>query len=213
MSVVSAKQHLTQNKKNNKYLNKVIESEENGIIRITNELMNQSNIELNENLSPHHVGQLYLQYVINTKSQMFTMTICLKSQGTTSWTTDEYITSHFKGYVFAIYEQESNLKDLQYRCDIKSGKTPSHNNKFRLCNYCIEGITHVINSCSKMSSRYSLPLKHDVIAKTVYDEILPKENLDKKKLINNETEFITTVNVKELWWNVPVKMSSKVPHN
>ena len=35
--IVSAKQHLTQNKKNNnKYLNKVIESEENGIIRIAN---------------------------------------------------------------------------------------------------------------------------------------------------------------------------------
>ena len=41
--VVSAKQYLTQSKKNNKYLNKVIESEENGIyiIRIANELINQ----------------------------------------------------------------------------------------------------------------------------------------------------------------------------
>ena len=36
--------------------NKVIESEENGIIRIANKLINQSNIELNENLSSHDVG-------------------------------------------------------------------------------------------------------------------------------------------------------------
>ena len=64
-----------------------------------------------------------------------------------------------------------------------------------------------------MSSRYYLPLRHDVIAKTVYNEILRKENPDKKKLVNNETEFITTVNDKELWWNVPVKTSSRVPHN
>ena len=70
--IVSAKQHLTQNKKNNKYLSKVIESEENGIIRIANELIKQSNIEVNENLSPRDVGQLYQQYVINTKSQKFT---------------------------------------------------------------------------------------------------------------------------------------------
>ena len=35
--IVSAKQHLTQNRKNNKYLHKVIENEENGIIRIANE--------------------------------------------------------------------------------------------------------------------------------------------------------------------------------
>ena len=63
---------MTQNKKNNKYLNKVIESEENGIIRIANELINQSNIELNENLSPHDVRQLYQQQDNNTKSQKFT---------------------------------------------------------------------------------------------------------------------------------------------
>ena len=222
--IVSAKQHLTQNKKNNKYLSKVIESEENGIIRIANELIKQSNIEVNENLSPRDVGQLYQQYVINTKSQKFTekqmhgyLFKKVKEQDqiykSTSWTTDKYITSHFEGYAFAIHEQEINTKDLQYRRDIKSGKTPWQNNKCRLCNYCVEDITHVISSCSKMSSRYYLPLRHDVIAKTVYNEILRKENPDRKKLINNETEFITTVNDKELWWNVAVKTSSKVPHN
>ena len=222
--IVSAKQHLTQNKKNNKYLSKVIESEENGIIRIANELIKQSNIEVNENLSTRDVGQLYQQYVINTKSQKFTekqmhgyLFKKVKEQDqidkSTSWTTDKYITSHFEGYAFAIHEQEINTKDLQYRRDIKSGKTPWQNNKCRLCNYCVEDITHVISSCSKMSSRYYLPLRHDVIAKTVYNEILRKENPDRKKLINNETEFITTVNDKELWWNVAVKTSSKVPHN
>ena len=180
--IVSAKQHLTQNKKNNKYLSKVIESEENGIIRIANELIKQSNIEVNENLSPRDVGQLYQQYVINTKSQKFTekqmhgyLFKKVKEQDqidkSTSWTTDKYITSHFEGYTFAIHEQEINTKDLQYRRDIKSGKTPWQNNKCRLCNYCVEDITHVISSCSKMSSRYYLPLRHDVIAKTVYNEI------------------------------------------
>ena len=170
------------------------------------------------------VGQLYQQYVINTKSQKFTekqmhgyLFKKVKEQDqinkSTSWTTDKYITSHFEGYAFAIHEQEINTKDLQYRRDIKSGKTPWQNNKCRLCNYCVEDITHVISSCSKMSSRYYLPLRHDVIAKTVYNEILRKENPDRKKLINNETEFITTVNDKELWWNVAVKTSSKVPHN
>ena len=42
--IVSTKQNLTQNKKNNKYLNKVIESEENGTIRIANELLNHSKL-------------------------------------------------------------------------------------------------------------------------------------------------------------------------
>ena len=64
-----------------------------------------------------------------------------------------------------------------------------------------------------MSPRYYLPLRHDIIAKTVYNEILRKENPDKKELINNDTEFITNVNDKETGWNVPIKISSKVPHN
>ena len=63
-----------------------------------------------------------------------------------------------------------------------------------------------------MSSHYYLPLRH-VIAKTVHNEILQKENRNKKRLINSETEFITTANDKQLWWNIPVKTSSKVPHN
>ena len=67
--IVSAKQHLTQNKKNNKCFNKVIESEKMVLFEI--ELINQSNIELSENLSPRDVGQLYQEYVINTKSQKF----------------------------------------------------------------------------------------------------------------------------------------------
>ena len=62
-------------------------------------------------------------------------------------------TSHFDGYEFTIHEPEVDTKDLQYRRDIKSGKTPSQNNKYRLCNYCVEDITHVTSRCSKMLSR------------------------------------------------------------
>ena len=33
---------------------------------------------------------------------------------------------------------------------MKSGKIPTQNNKCKLCNYCVEDITHAISSCSKM---------------------------------------------------------------
>ena len=64
-----------------------------------------------------------------------------------------------------------------------------------------------------MPCRYYLPLRHEIIVKTVYKEILLIENTDKQKLINNKTEFITTVNNKEPRWNVPVKTSLNVPRN
>ena len=84
--------------------------------------------------------------------------------------------------MFTIHEQEINTKDLQYRRDIKSGKTPSLNNKCRSCNYCIEDITCVISSCSKVPSPYYLPLRHDVITKTVYNKTLWKENPDNEEI-------------------------------
>ena len=85
----------------------------------------------------------------------------------TSWTSNKYITSHFEGYAFAIKEQEINTTDLQYRRDKKSGKQPTSNNRCRLCKYQVEDVSHIISSCSKMSVRYYLPMRHDVIGKAV----------------------------------------------
>ena len=70
------------------------------------------------------------------------------------------MTSHFEGYAFAIHKQEINTKDLQYQHGIKSGKTPFQNNKCRLCNYCVEDITHVISSCSKAIKYHLVTIYH-----------------------------------------------------
>ena len=42
---------------------------------------------------------------------------------------DKYMTSHFKGYAHALYEQEVNTKDLQYRRDKKADLQPKQNKK------------------------------------------------------------------------------------
>ena len=64
-----------------------------------------------------------------------------------------------------------------------------------------------------MTSSYYQPLRHDVVAKIICNKILWNENLNKKKLVNKETKFTTTVTDKELPWIVPAKTLSKVPHN
>ena len=157
---------------------------------------NMNNMLLTPNLTNLREKMLgYLFKKVKEQDQIYKSASC---------STDKYTTSHFKGYAFGIHKQEINTEELQYRCDIKSGKTPSQNSIYILCNYCVKDITHVISSCSKMSSRYYLPLRHDVKATTVCNQILQKENPDKKKLINNETEFITPFNDKELWWNMLV---------
>ena len=42
---------------------------------------------------------------------------------------DKYMTSHFKGYAHALYEQEVNTKDPQYRRDKKADLQPKQNKK------------------------------------------------------------------------------------
>ena len=64
-----------------------------------------------------------------------------------------------------------------------------------------------------MSARYYLPLRHDVIARTLLNSIrklykpdlanLPRSYEDEDAVLEGDHEY---------WWNIPVKTSSKVPH-
>ena len=129
-----------------------------------------------------------------------------------SWSANKYTTSHFEGYAHALYKQEINTKDLQYRREKKGGLQPKHNNKCRLCKVNVEDITHVISSCPNMSARYYLPLRHDTIAEAVYTVLHKKED-PKAKIYCNKSEFVCNEGRKECWWNVAVKTAVKVKHN
>ena len=64
-----------------------------------------------------------------------------------SWTKNRKLTSHFEGYIADIQEQEIETKYL---------------------------IKHIISSCPLMPARYYLPVRHDMVAKTLYKEIIKK---------------------------------------
>ena len=63
-----------------------------------------------------------------------------------------------------------------------------------------------------MSSRYYLPLRHDVIAKYVYEKFRKKSNPD-CKLVYSENQFIEKEGQMEFWWNVSITTPAKVKHN
>ena len=131
---------------------------------------------------------------------------------TTSWSANKYMTSHFEGYAHALYEQEINTKDLQYRREKKAGLQAKHNSKCQLCKVKVEDITHVISSCSNMSARYYLALQHDTIAEAIYTALGKKEDPN-AKIHCNKSEFVYNEGRKEYWWNVAVKTAAKVKHN
>ena len=75
------------------------------------------------------------------------------------------LTSHFEGYISVIHEQE--IFDNK-RAKV-AGKEPSCDNKFRLCKANVECVTHII---SIMSARYYLPVRHGMVAKTLFNEAI-----------------------------------------
>ena len=80
-------------------------------------------------------------------------------------------------------------KDLLYRRELKNDHQPSNGNKCSLCKIHEEGVTHIISSCSKISLRYYLPVRHDVIAKYLSKTTRKKKD-PKCKVEYNRNEFI-----------------------
>ena len=62
-----------------------------------------------------------------------------------------------------------------------------------------------------MSSRYHLPIRHDVIAKYFY--AIRRKKDPKCKTEYKENGFIDQDNGTEYWWNVAIKTAVKVRHN
>ena len=89
----------------------------------------------------------------------------IDKQQSLAWTKNRFITSDLEGYMGTITEQELPTKYIRNKRDRDSGKTPTCNNKCRLCHTAIENITHVICNCPEMSARYYLPLRHDQMGK------------------------------------------------
>ena len=128
------------------------------------------------------------------------------------WLTNKYLTSHFEAYACAIREQEIGTKDLIFRRERKQGKQPTNNNKCWLCKDQVEDITQVISSCGKLSSRYYLPLRHETVAKFIYEKVRMKNNED-SHIQYERDEFIAKDDDHEYWWNVSIKAPAKVCHN
>ena len=89
-----------------------------------------------------------------------------------------------------------------------SGKPATSDNKCRLCRRQVEDISHVIGNCEKMSSRYYLPLRHDVVAKTIWNEITGGQSS-----VLKQDEFIEVNGYHEYWWNLKIKTGTKLKHN
>ena len=112
-----------------------------------------------------------------------------------------------------ITEQELPTKYIRNKRERDSGKTPTCNNKCRLCHTAIEGVRHVICNCPEMSGGYYLPLRHDRMGKILCISHIQKHFPETKVEHLQEPEYIRRVKHMEYWWNITIKTATKIPHN
>ena len=81
------------------------------------------------------------------------------------------------------------------------------NTNCRLCKKEKESIQHVIASCPKLSVSMHLPLRHDKVAKVIYDAIIDRKN-QKKGIVEIYSE-----GNKEIWWDKKIATIPPLKHN
>ena len=89
-----------------------------------------------------------------------------------SWTRNKDMSSEFEAYAFAIKGQEIATKYKKAKRQKGNTSNTIIDTKCRLCKSANEDITLIIASCPIMSVHYYLSLRHDFIAKILYNALI-----------------------------------------
>ena len=90
-------------------------------------------------------------------------------------TRNKDMSSEFEAYACTIKDQEIATKYIKTKRQKGNTSNTIMDTRPRLCKSANEDIIHIRASCPMMSVRYYLPLRHDIIAKTVYNAVIHKE--------------------------------------
>ena len=178
--IISIRQHIRNSKDKSENHEYVYESEDNNIVRVGYELLQRSEIEDKINEKPRTISKKFSTKEQNLKTKKYSnkkvhsyfysklqSDIKIDTNISNRRSTDKSTTSQFEGYSASIHDQEIPTKYFINKRQNKAGKEVPCNTKCRLCKHSTEDVNHIISSCPEMSVRYYLPIRHDVVAKTV----------------------------------------------
>ena len=204
----------------------IYEKETNDILRAGQELLQKYNILSNPNEPPKSVSRKFTKADQTSKPDNFVQKPLygyfykqmdkddnIDKQKSLAGTKDRFITSNLEGYMETITEQELPTKYIRNKPGRGSGKTPTCNNKCRLCHTAIEDVTYVICNCPEILARYYLPLRHDRMGKILCIYHIQKHVPETKVEHLQEPEYMRRVKHMEYWWNITIRTATKIPHN
>ena len=125
----------------------------------------------------------------------------IDNQNTEIWLKNAPFSSNTKGFIFAIQEEEIYTNHLTAKRDKENNKSA----KCRLCKTENETIHHIIVCCPKLSASMYLSVRHNKVAKVIYDAIIDYDR--------TPIEEIYTDNDKEIWWDKKVTTIPPLKHN
>ena len=190
--IITLKQHLHRNKDRNQIMNYVYNEENNNnnnIMRVGNELLQKYDLTSDNEEQPKTTSKIFTKADTKFHYEKYTSKIMhgyfnriiekdrkIDHTKSKSWTKNRKLTSHFEGYIAAIQDQEIPTKCLLNKRARDAGKERPCDNKCRLCKTNVEDVIHIISGCPFMSARYYLPMRHDMVAKILYKEIIKKNH-------------------------------------
>ena len=125
----------------------------------------------------------------------------IDNQNTEIWLKNAPLSSNTEGFIFAIQEENIYTNHLTPKIDKENNKSA----KCRLCKTENETICHIIFCCPKLSASMYLPVRHNKVAKVIYEAIIDHGR--------TPVEEIYTDNDKEIWWDKKVTTIPPVKRN
>ena len=125
-----------------------------------------------------------------------------------SWLSKASTISHTEGYIFAIQEQEINTRALKAKRENKNN--PGFDAKCRFCHRKTEDIFHLLCSCDQLSASLYLPMRHDEVAKVVYNSIIHQHFTE---VSYTRPQPVWKRGHLELWWDLHITTAPRVKHN
>jgi len=208
----------------------VLDHESLGVLRIAEELLSSLEVNADPTMTPLECSNVTAKAILKKRESLFISKVThgyiaremkkkvdVDVRTSLSCWSNRKLSSHFEGYIQAIQEQEIGTKYLMRKRAIRSGKEVIVDDKCRLCRKHVEDISHVIAGCERMATRFYLPLRHDEVARSLWNRIRQLNNketaFDSNQNLSEHKDFIDTCNSHEYWWNVPVKTCTKVKNN
>ena len=208
---IKLKEHLEQAAPSHNLLMMVKIHEQQGIMRLGDEFQQridrlQEHGTAAEKMKKEHertwtekVTHGYLQNKLNNNE-------FIDMKATNKWL-DLRLTSHLEGYTVAIMEQEINTKETMKRKEKNLDKKRHMDTKCRICSRNEESVFHLVCSCPILAPTLYLHVRHNQVARILYQEVLKKERLE------FSPPEVTAKNQLEVWWDQEIKTTRKVKQN